>query len=91
MSAITLFLSGDVITGRGIDQILAYPGDPTLHEPWVESAVDYVHLAEQRNGPIPRRVERNYIWGDALGVLDSSDLAAGIINLQTAVTDTGEP
>jgi hypothetical protein len=29
---ITLFLCGDVMPGRGIDQILPHPGDPRLHE-----------------------------------------------------------
>ena len=38
MDAITLFLCGDVMTGRGIDQILASPCDPALHEGYLESA-----------------------------------------------------
>ena len=28
---IRLFLCGDVMTGRGIDQILPYPNDPALY------------------------------------------------------------
>ncbi|HHO67557.1 MAG TPA: poly-gamma-glutamate biosynthesis protein, partial [Gammaproteobacteria bacterium] len=32
---IRLFLGGDVMTGRGIDQVLPHPGDPRIHEPWV--------------------------------------------------------
>ena len=28
--AVTLFLCGDVMLGRGVDQILLHPGDPTL-------------------------------------------------------------
>ena len=28
---ITLFLCGDVMTGRGIDQVLPHPGRPRLH------------------------------------------------------------
>ena len=35
MSEVTLFLCGDVMTGRGIDQILAEPSDPAIHEPYV--------------------------------------------------------
>jgi len=27
---VKLFLSGDVMTGRGVDQILGHPGDPGL-------------------------------------------------------------
>jgi poly-gamma-glutamate synthesis protein (capsule biosynthesis protein) len=42
-----LFLCGDVMTGRGIDQILPAPCDPALEEPWVKSALDYVALAER--------------------------------------------
>ncbi len=43
---IRLFLCGDVMTGRGIDQVLPYPCDPVLHERYVDSALDYVRLAE---------------------------------------------
>ena len=35
MPEVTLFLCGDVMTGRGIDQILAFPGDPEIREPYV--------------------------------------------------------
>ncbi|GMQ87881.1 MAG: hypothetical protein BMS9Abin08_1093 [Gammaproteobacteria bacterium] len=30
---ISLFLCGDVMTGRGVDQALPHPGDPQLYEP----------------------------------------------------------
>ncbi|EHK87720.1 CapA family protein [Saccharomonospora azurea] len=33
MAAVTLFLAGDVMPGRGIDQVLPYPGDHRLREP----------------------------------------------------------
>ena len=79
------------MTGRGIDQILAHPGDPVIHERWVRSAVEYVHLAERRHGPIPRKAEPSHIWGDALAALDARDVDVRIINLETAVTDRGQP
>ena len=44
--AVTLFLCGDVMTGRGIDQILPHPGNPRLFESYVRSAQDYIALAE---------------------------------------------
>ena len=53
----TLFLCGDVMTGRGIDQIQAHPSDPALHEPYASDAREYVLLAEQANGPLPRVVD----------------------------------
>ena len=91
MAELKLFLSGDVMTGRGIDQILRHPGDPTLYEGWARSAVDYVDLAEERGGPIPRAVDPSYIWGDALAILEESSASFRIINLETAITDDGDP
>jgi poly-gamma-glutamate capsule biosynthesis protein CapA/YwtB (metallophosphatase superfamily) len=43
---LTFFLSGDVMLGRGIDQILPHPVDPHLFERHVASAATYVQLAE---------------------------------------------
>ena len=63
---IKLFLCGDVMTGRGIDQILPHPCDPSLHENYVKSAMDYVRLAEEEVGPIARPVDFSYVWGAAL-------------------------
>jgi poly-gamma-glutamate synthesis protein (capsule biosynthesis protein) len=83
---VRLFLAGDVMTGRGIDHVLPHPGDPELQESYVRHAGDYVTIAEQRNGPIPRFASFDYIWGDALAVLDAQSPAARIINLETTVT-----
>lgn len=88
---ITLFLCGDVMTGRGIDQRLPHPGDPTLHEPWVDDARVYVRLAEEAHGPIPRPMDFAYPWGETLGELERVAPAARIVNLETAVTLDGEP
>src|SRR5262249_52458759 len=63
---IRLFLCGDVMIGRGIDQTLGHPCDPALHERHARSALDYVHLAEAVNGPLPRHVDPSYVWGAAL-------------------------
>jgi poly-gamma-glutamate capsule biosynthesis protein CapA/YwtB (metallophosphatase superfamily) len=83
---ITLFLCGDVMTGRGIDQVLPHPGDPTLHEPYAKSALDYVALAEKAHGPIPRPVDFDYVWGDALAEWSRVAPDVRIVNLETAVT-----
>lgn len=84
--SVRLFLCGDVMTGRGIDQVLAHPCDPTLHEDYVASARDYVDLAEQANGPIPRHAEPSYVWGAALDELNRMRPDARVINLETAIT-----
>ena len=84
--AMTLFLCGDVMPGRGIDQILPYPCDPRLHERYMGSAVDYVRLAEEATGPICRPVGMSYIWGAALEEMNRARPDARIINLETSVT-----
>ena len=81
-----LFLCGDVMLGRGIDQVLPHPCRPILHESYVHSALDYVRLAEEANGPIPQPVALSYIWGAALGELSHRQPDARIINLETAIT-----
>jgi poly-gamma-glutamate capsule biosynthesis protein CapA/YwtB (metallophosphatase superfamily) len=86
-----LFLCGDVMTGRGIDQILPHPGDPTLQERHVASAIDYVRLAERVSGPIGRPVPFGYIWGDLLRELDRRAPDLRIANLETSITAGGVP
>ncbi len=83
---IRVLLCGDVMTGRGIDQVLPHPVAPRLHERWVRSALQYVALAERLNGRIERPVGFDYVWGDALDVLEREAPEARIINLETAVT-----
>jgi poly-gamma-glutamate synthesis protein (capsule biosynthesis protein) len=81
-----LFLCGDVMAGRGIDQVLPHPSDPLLHEGYMSSALRYVELAERANGPIPRPVDFVYVWGDALTELERMHPDVRIVNLETAVT-----
>jgi poly-gamma-glutamate synthesis protein (capsule biosynthesis protein) len=86
-----IFLCGDVMLGRGIDQILPSPCPPGLHEGYVRSALDYVRLAEAVNGPIQRPVDAAYVWGAALDELRRARPDARIINLETSVTRNDEP
>ena len=88
---VTLFLCGDIMPGRGIDQILGHPGDPRLYERYLTSALQYVELAEQLNGPIRRPVDDAYVWGAALGELERRHPAVRIANLETAVTASDMP
>jgi len=84
--SITMFMCGDVMTGRGIDQVLPHPGDPRIHEPYMKSARGYVKLAERANGPIKKPVGCSYIWGDALEELERAAPDLRIINLETSIT-----
>ncbi|MFI1157662.1 CapA family protein [Streptomyces sioyaensis] len=83
---LTLFLCGDVMLGRGVDQILPHPGDPALREGYSRDARDYVALAEAANGPVPRPAAFSWPWGEALTALDEAAPAARVINLETSVT-----
>lgn len=90
---VTLFLCGDVMLGRGVDQILARPGDPALREGYVMDARSYVRMAESVHGPIPAPVDPSWPWGEALGLLAASEPDVRIVNLETSVTtsDAFEP
>ncbi len=87
---LTLFLCGDVMTGRGVDQILPHPGSPELREPGQVDARAYVALAEAVSGPIPRPVPFTWIWGDALAELAARAPAVRLLNLETSITRHGE-
>jgi poly-gamma-glutamate capsule biosynthesis protein CapA/YwtB (metallophosphatase superfamily) len=91
--AVRLLLCGDVMTGRGVDQILPHPGDPTLQERYVHDARRYVGLAEAVNGLIPRPVDFSWPWGDALHIIDDAAADLWLVNLETSITrsDDYEP
>jgi poly-gamma-glutamate capsule biosynthesis protein CapA/YwtB (metallophosphatase superfamily) len=90
MDTITLWLAGDVMTGRGIDQVQAHPVAPVLYESWVRDARDYVRLAEQLNGPVPAPVAPDYIWGDALAEIERRQPEVRLVNLETAITTSDQ-
>ena len=88
---VTLFLCGDVMLGRGIDQILAHPSDPALHEDAVRDARKYVALAEAVSGRIPHKVDDSYVWGDALAQWQRRRPDVRIVNLETSITRHDRP
>jgi poly-gamma-glutamate capsule biosynthesis protein CapA/YwtB (metallophosphatase superfamily) len=85
---LTLFLCGDVMPGRGVDQILPHPGDPELRETHAKDARAYVDLAERARGPISRPVSFCWPWGDALGILHDIAPDVRVINLETSITSS---
>jgi poly-gamma-glutamate capsule biosynthesis protein CapA/YwtB (metallophosphatase superfamily) len=89
-SDVVVFLTGDVMTGRAIDQILPHPGDPALREPVVSDARTYIRLAEETNGRIPLPVDFAWPWGEALPLLDEYAPHVRLINLETSITAGGE-
>jgi poly-gamma-glutamate capsule biosynthesis protein CapA/YwtB (metallophosphatase superfamily) len=75
--SLRLFLCGDVMTGRGIDQALPHPVNPDMYE--------------KANGPIPRPLSVDSIWGDALLELERASVDLRIVNLETAITSEPTP
>jgi poly-gamma-glutamate capsule biosynthesis protein CapA/YwtB (metallophosphatase superfamily) len=91
LMSLRLFLCGDVMTGRGIDQALPHPVNPALYEPYVRDAREYVDLAEKASGPIPRPLSFDYVWGDALQELKQTQVDLRIVTLETAITSEETP
>src|SRR5581483_9103789 len=91
INPVTLFVCGDVMLGRGIDQILPHPSDPKIYEHYMDSALGYVRLAERRSGPIHAPRPFDYVWGDVLPDLDAARPLARIVNLETSVTTSTDP
>jgi poly-gamma-glutamate capsule biosynthesis protein CapA/YwtB (metallophosphatase superfamily) len=88
-----LALCGDVMLGRGIDQILPHPGNPAIYvsQNGIMDANVYVRAAEQRHGAIPGDRRFDYVWGDALTVFANFAPDLRLINLETAITAQGKP
>ena len=89
-SEVKIFMCGDVMTGRGIDQILPHPADSQIYESYLKTATDYVKLAETLNGPIRKPVSFDYIWGEALEELHQVAPHVRLINLETSITSSND-
>jgi poly-gamma-glutamate capsule biosynthesis protein CapA/YwtB (metallophosphatase superfamily) len=85
-----IFLTGDVMTGRAIDQLLPHPGDPKLRESVVTNARTYIRLAEEVSGPIPAPFDYAWPWGEALDVVEQFAPDVRLLNLETSITAGGE-
>ncbi len=85
-----IFLTGDVMTGRAIDQLLPHPVEPTLRESVVTDARTYIRLAEQTNGPIPAPIDYAWPWGEALEIVEQFAPDVRLLNLETSITAGGE-
>lgn len=86
---VTVFLCGDVMPGRGLDQVLPHPTDPELRESYVKDARSYVELAERVNGPVQRQPGYDWPWGSVLSTLDRVSPDVRVINLETSITAHG--
>ncbi|MGD9021164.1 MAG: CapA family protein, partial [Lysobacterales bacterium] len=86
-----LLLCGDVMLGRGIDQVLPRPGDPKLQEHWrkVYDAREFIRRAQMKHGQIDKDRDAAYVWGDFLEEADGYAPDLRLVNLETAITAAG--
>lgn len=89
---IRILLCGDVMLGRGIDQILPHSNDPTIYEHWrrIDDARTFVELAIRQNGPLPELRDAAYVWGDVLGEFTGAGTDLRLVNLETAVSTSAD-
>lgn len=90
-AVLRLVLGGDLMLGRGIDQVMPRHCSPELQEPLVRDARYYVRAAEQRHGVIAPPFDPARCWGDALPWIRSSGAQLHIVNLETAITTSDQP
>ena len=90
-AALKLLLGGDVMLGRGIDQLMPQHCDPALHEAVARDARDYLALAEERIGPIASPFSPERVWGESLSWIQGLNPELRIVNLETAITNGGQP
>ena len=83
---VRIFMCGDVMLGRGIDQVLSHPSHHIIHEDLCHSALDYVALAEERNGTIEKPLSPLTMWGAAIREIEKMRPDVRIINLETSIT-----
>src|SRR5438132_1714402 len=86
-----LFLCGDVMLGRGIDQILQYKSHPVLYESYVTNAKYYVSSTMKKYAKNNFFVDYRYIWGDLFKEHLFWEANMRIINLETSITSSQTP
>ena len=79
--SLRLFLCGDVMTGRGIDQVLPHSVNPVLYERYIRDARAYVELAEAANGPTTPEADLilEKRWDEVFVIPDILCNAGGVI------------
>lgn len=86
-----IFLCGDVMLGRGVDQIQKYKNDPDIYESYFKNAKQYVPLEMKSLTEKNQGVPESYVWGDLLTENLFQNSRLKIINLETSVTTSDTP
>ena len=89
-AALKLLLGGDLMLGRGIDQLMPQHCDPALHEAVVRDARHYAQLAERLHGPIHTPFQPATPWGQSLAWMEQFQPDLRLVNLETAITRSNQ-
>ncbi len=84
--SVRLFLGGDVMTGRGVDQLFATHNEGDFNKPDAVSARQYLEWSALMHGAEIRPLRHDYIWGAALSVFDTVRPDFRLVNLETSIT-----
>ena len=88
---LTIFLCGDVMLGRAVDQIFQFKTDPRLYETVNNDAKQYLPLKMLRYAKKNHYVGYDYIWGPLLKSPFYTNADLKIINLETSITHSQKP
>ena len=80
-----LFVCGDVMLGRGIDQLFKLHCDPQLYESFVKDARYYIPPNME-----DKSYTKSYVWGELLSDPLFKQADARIINLETSITTSAD-
>jgi poly-gamma-glutamate synthesis protein (capsule biosynthesis protein) len=83
---IRLFLGGDVMTGRAIDQLFVVHNPENFGKADHVPASQYLAWSADIHGPAPSPVRHDYIWGPTPDMLDRLEPDFRLVNLETAIT-----
>jgi poly-gamma-glutamate synthesis protein (capsule biosynthesis protein) len=81
-----IFLGGDVMTGRAIDQLFHTHNADGFGKPKDIPAQQYLVASAKLNGAEILPLSHDYIWGVALSILDNANVDLRLVNLETAIT-----
>lgn len=85
-----LFLGGDVMTGRAIDQLFATHNPDDFGKPDHIPATQYRRWSAELHGAEMLPLRHDYPWGSVLGVLEAAQPDFRLVNLETAITTSSQ-
>ena len=87
---VRLFLGGDIMAGRAIDQMFQVHNPEKFGKPDHIPASQYRAWSEALYGGEFSPIKHDYIWGTALGIIDRANVDFRLANMEMAVTTSDD-